>query len=225
MEVKITVPAEHIAVLKLFAASNDMRYYLNGINLEIGRAESRLVATNGYMLGCFRVESEQPEVTAPLTDIIIPNDLLKSIKPSGMVEITIGDLETKDNGKGEQVPVPNSRQITLTYAGVLISGKTIDGVFPTWRNVIPTKVSGKAAQFDPHYIGLLSKAWAILRGNKGARCVGIGHNGGGAALIDLDDACFVGAIMPMKVSAPVSPPDWWADSLRVAADSAAEGLV
>ena len=78
MEIKLTVRAEAIAVLKLFASDKDVRYYLNGINLEIGATESRLVATDGSMLGCFRVESEQPEVDAPLTDIIIPNDLLKA---------------------------------------------------------------------------------------------------------------------------------------------------
>jgi hypothetical protein len=141
-----------------------------------------------------------------------------------MVEITIGDLETKDNGKGEQVPVSQSRPVTLTYAGMSMSGKTIDGEFPKWRNVIPTKVFGKAAQFDPHYIGLLSKAWVILHGNKGHRRVGIGHNGEGTALIDLGNDNFFGIIMPMRLDAPVSPPDWWADSLRIATDSAAAGL-
>jgi DNA polymerase-3 subunit beta len=224
MEVKITVPAEHIAVLKLFAANNDVRYYLNGINLEIGRTESRLVATNGHMLGCFRIESEQPGVYEPLTNVIIPNDLLKAVKDKGRVEITIGPTETEMK-KDEPMPVSQSRPVTLTYAGMSMSGKTIDGEFPKWRNTIPTKVSGEAAQFDPHYIGMLSKAWIIMHGNKGHRCVGIGHNGDGAALIDMDNANFVGLIMPMRLDAPVSPPDWWADSLRVATDSAAEGLV
>ena len=106
MEIKLTVRAEAIAVLKLFASDKDVRYYLNGINLEIGRKETRLVAADGTMLGCFRVESEQPDVDAPLTNIIIPNDLLKPIKPTGLVEITIGELETKDNGKGKRCRTP-----------------------------------------------------------------------------------------------------------------------
>jgi DNA polymerase-3 subunit beta len=227
MEIKLTVRAEIIAVLKLFTSDKDVRYYLNGIALEIGATESRLVATNGSMLGCIRIVSEQPEVAAPLTNIIIPNDLLKSIKPSGMVEITIGDLETKDNGKGEQVPVSNSRPITLTYAGVSISGKTLDGVFPDFRRVIPSKVSGQPAQFDPRFIGTLAKAWSIIHGGKGLHLVGIGFNGTDAALIDLAYEDFTGVIMPLRssaITAPVASPSWCTDSLRVATDSA-EDLV
>jgi hypothetical protein len=223
MEIKIAVPAEYIAALKLFAAEKDLRSYLNGINLEIGAKESRLVASNGHMLGCFRVESEQPDVTTPLGGIIIPNELLKFIKAKGTVEITIGPLETRANGEGEEVSL--SRPVTLTYAGMSVHGKTLNGVFPNWRNTIPAKVTGKPAQFNPVYTGNLAKAYAALHGGKGPLCVGLGFNGDGAALIDLNDANFFGILMPMRLDAPVSPPDWWADSLRIATDSAAEGLV
>lgn len=224
MEIKLTVRAEIIATLKLFAADKDVRYYLNGINLEIGATESRLVATNGHSLGCFRVECKQPEVDAPLADIIIPNELLKAIKPNGLVEITIGALETKDNGKGEEVPVSFSRPVTLTYAGMSMSGKTLDGKFPDWRRVIPSKVSGEPAQFNPAYVGTLAKAHATLHGKKNP-LVSIGFNGKDGALIGLGDENFVGVIMPLRpeaITAPQTPPYWWADSLRVATDSAAD---
>lgn len=226
MEIKLTVRAEIIAVLKLFASDKDVRYYLNGIALEIGATESRLVATNGAMLGCIRIVSEQPEVAAPLTNIIIPNDLLKSIKPSGMVEIAIGDLETKDNGKGEEVPVSNARPVTLTYAGLSMSGKTLDGTFPDFRRVIPSKVSGQPAQFDPRFTGTLAKAWSIIHGGKGPHLVGIGFNGTDGALIDLAYENFVGVIMPMRphaVTTPETPPSWAHDySLQAVAEPAAD---
>ena len=226
MEIKLTVRAEAIAVLKLFAANKDVRYYLNGINLEIGRKETRLVASDGTMLGCFRVESEQPDVDAPLTDVIIPNDLLKPIKPTGLVEIIIGELETKDNGKGEKVPVSNARPVTLTYAGLSMSGKTLDGKFPDFRRVIPSKVSGQPAQFDPRFTGTLAKAWSILHGGKGPHCVGLGFNGNDGALITLADENFVGVIMPLRphaVVTPDTPPSWAHDySLQAVAEPAAD---
>ncbi len=225
MEIKLTVRAEIIAALKLFASDKDVRYCLNGINLEIGAAESRLVASNGHSLGCFRVESKQPEVIAPLGNIIIPNELLKSIKAKGTVEITIGPLETKKNEKGEEVPVSSSRPVTLTYAGVSVSGKTLDGIFPDWRRVIPAKVTGEPAQFNPIYIGNLAKAYIALHGGKGLPLVGIGFNGTDGALIDLADENFVGVLMPVMpnaVATPRTPPYWWTDSLRVATDSAAD---
>ena len=226
MEIKLTVRAEIIAALKLFAADKDVRFYLNGINLEIGATESRLVATNGHSLGCFRIESEQPEVITPLGNIIIPNDLLKPIKAKGMVEIAIGPLETKKDAKGEEVPVSSARPVTLTYAGVSMSGKTLDGIFPDWRRVIPSKVSGEAAQFDPAYIGTLAKAWSILHGGKGPHRVGLGFNGNNGALITLADENFVGVIMPMRphaVTTPETPPSWAHDySLQAVAEPAAD---
>ena len=224
MEIKLTVRAEIIAALKLFAADKDVRFYLNGINLEIGATESRLVATNGHYLGCFRIESEQPEVTTPLGNIIIPNDLLKPIKAKGMVEIAIGPLEIKKDAKGEEVPVSSARPVTLTYAGVSMSGKTLDGIFPDWRRVIPSKVSGEAAQFEPAYIGQLAKVSAALYGKN--KYVGIGFNGNGAALLDFGDENFVGVLMPLRpnaVTAPQTPPSWAHDySLQAAADPVAD---
>lgn len=212
MEIKLTVCAEVIAVLKLFAYNKNVRHYLNGINLEIGRNEARLVASNGAMLGCFRVESEQPDVDAPLTNIIIPNDLLKPIKTTGLVEITIGERETKDNG-----PVSNVRPVTITYAGLSISGKTLDGEFPDFRRVIPSKVSGQPAQFDPRLIATLAKAWSILHGSNSPHCVGIGFNGNDGALITLADENFVGVIMPLHPRAGVPPdaPPSWAHDYRL----------
>jgi len=65
MEIETIVNARIIAALRLFAAEKDVRGYLNGINLEIGPGETRLVATNGAMLGCFRVVSLQPDIKAP----------------------------------------------------------------------------------------------------------------------------------------------------------------
>lgn len=217
MEVKLTVDAKIFAVLKLFTAKKGEHYYMNGINLEIGRKETRLVAANGVMLGCFRVQSEQPNIDAPITDVIIPNELLEHLKPTGLVEIVIGEPKTVNNGKGEY-RMSNARPITLTYNKSTVTGETMHGTFPHFRRLIPPKVSGKTAQFDPRFTGILSKAWSILHGNKGSCLVGLGHNGDDAALIDLKNHNFVGAIMPMNkksVPSPVSAPSWVGDcSLR-----------
>lgn len=216
MEIKLIVPTKIIAILKLFAATKDPRFYLNGINLEVGAKETLLVATDGHRLGCFRVKSEQPAVAAPLTDIIIPNELLKQLKPAkgGAVEITIGEKGT---------PGSSVRPITLSHAGMAMSGETIDGRFPDFRRVIPSTVTGEPAQFNPLYLGTLGKAYTLLHGNK-PPLVGIGYNGAAAALIDLGDEDFVGVLMPLQGGrrplAPSAPPIWWTDSPRSANDPA-----
>ena len=209
----LQVPASYIAVLKLFTGKTGMS--CDGICLEIGRKESRLVASNGVMLGCFRIESEQPDVDAPLTNIIIPNDLLKPFRPVGKVEITIGDPELKGAG-GKKVP-SNARPVTIasTAVSLRVSGTTLDAVYPDYRRVIPDEVSGEPAQFDARYLATLAKAWSILHGAKSAPYVGIGYNGYNAALIDLGVDDFVGAIMPLcGMEPPKSCPSWIRDSLQ-----------
>ena len=204
MEIKLTVPARYIAVLKLFAAEKDMRSYLNGICLEIGRTESRLVAINGHMLGCFRVASDQPDIDNPLTSICIASDLLKHIKPAGDVEFVIGAPVSDTDGR---------REVRITYAELSIFGHTTEAHYPDWRRVIPDKVSGEAAQFNPEYIGRLAKAWACLHG-KGQPFVSVAHSGDSSALIGLGCVDFVGVIMPIRTvnfSIPDTRPDWVSD--------------
>jgi len=203
-EIQLTVPAKYIAVLKLFAAQKDIRQYLNGICLEIGRTESRIVATNGHILGCFRVVSDQPDIDKPLTSICIASDLLKHIKPAGDVEFVIGAPVSDTDGR---------REVRITYAGLSIAGHTTDARYPDWRRVMPQKVSGEAAQFNPEYIGRLAKAWGYLHGKKHS-LVGIGYNGQGCALISLQDSDFIGGIMPITdghVAVPATPPEWFSD--------------
>ena len=201
MQIKLTVPARYIAVLKLFAAEKDMRSYLNGICLEIGRNETRLIATNGHMLGVFRVESDQPDIIDPVKNVIIPNEMLKHIKSKGDVEIVLGDA----------LPNSHARPVTLTFDGLTVSGETVDGHYPDWQSqFINLKPSGIAAQFNAEYIGIMAKAWACLHGKR-SPMVAIAHNGDGPALIGLGDINFCGVIMPMGkhfIAVPDCAPDW-----------------
>lgn len=213
MRVSLTVPASYIAVLKLFTSKTGMS--CDGICLEIGREEARLVATNGAALGCFRLATDQPQITAPLTNIIIHNELLKPIKPVGKVEITIGDPELKEQG-GKKVP-SNARPVTIasTAMSLRVSGTTLDAVYPDYRRAIPDEVSGEPAQFDTRYLAALAKAWSILHGAKRAPRVGIGYNGENAALISLGDDNFAGVLMPVRgVEPPKTCPSWIQDSLQ-----------
>jgi hypothetical protein len=210
MKVSLTVPASYIAVLKLFTSKTGM-LFCNGICLEIGRKEARILATDGAALGCFRLATDQPQLGAPLTTII-PSDLFQSLKQTkGQVEIIIEDVEP--GGVGSETSYP----VTIIYAPMCasISGKTMDIRFPDYRRVIPAEVSGEPAQFDPYYMTVLAKAGSILHGTKNTPRVSIGHNGENAALIDLGVDDFVGAIMPLRgMEPPKTCPSWIQDSLQ-----------
>lgn len=211
-EITLTVPAEYIAVLKLFAPINDVRYYLNGINLEISAQETRLIATDGARIGVFRLQVEQPTVTTPLSDIIIPNDLLKLVKTKGNVTFTLGECAGKED---------NARPVTVACAGGSLVGATINGVFPDYRRVIPATVTGAPHQFDLCLLGDIGKAWRLLHGGKGPCQATIGFNGEGRpALFDLGIRDFVGVIAPLRIfPEPLcAPPSWATDELSSSTD-------
>lgn len=182
----LTVPAAHIAVLKLFAGVNDVRFYLNGIYVEFGPGGTRLAATDGHRLGVF-----QHAATFDKPDCVtIPNNLLAHVKAKGDVEITVT--------LSADPIAPHS--VTVSYGGVTASGKGIDGKFPDWRRVLPTgALSGVAAQFNASYVGDLAKAYKLLHTGARFPTACIRHNGEGGALIDLDHQKFVGVLMPMRI--------------------------
>lgn len=209
----LDIPSKYIAVLKLFAAEKDVRYWLNGICLEIGPEESRLIATNGHRLGCFRLKSSQPTITIPLMEVIIPSDMLSEVKPrESKVSVEIGDLLSPKDDAEESL----ARNVTLRQDGILLAaGKTADRKFPTYRKAIPTQVSGQLAQYDARYLKDLSKIWSLLHGSAKACGAAIGYNGELPALIDMKHDDFTGCILPLRVLAINNFPPWLFDSLEV----------
>lgn len=217
----ITIPAQALAVIRLFAADDkDIRKYLHGVCLELGATESRLVATNGRVMAAWRLHAGVPGLEKPL-GIIIPLPLIEKIKfkKGGTVDILVGDIQTDAQGS-------TSRAITLTYDhDVNVTGETYKGVFPNWRRVIPPGVTGEIAFFDLAYITLLHKAWVLLHGKRLA-AVGMGYNGSGeiSCLVpNLDCPDLLVLVMPMLTRActPVMPaPSWAAEPLPLADDGA-----
>lgn len=200
----ILLPPEYISALKLFCGKNDVRYYLNGILLEIfptqdnGFSEGRLVATDGHRLGMFRLTNLEVNTDTTIS-AIIPLDLLNwKANPNLPIMVTLGPSESGSK----------SRSLSLSQGSTATSGKSIDGMYPDYRRIIPTKkASGEAAQFNPAYIADVGKA-AKLVGNSKSFAT-IGHNGENAALVHFpNNAEFIGVIMPLRGDAPTTAPAW-----------------
>jgi hypothetical protein len=196
---KVVIPAQYIEAIKLFAAKKDMRQYLNNVFLEIHKSDSFLVATNGHILGAFRIKCEQDDVTEPI-DAVIPLDMLKSIKNDGIVEIIVGAPVKEDS---------RSRLITVIANGMTLSGESMDFEYVNWRSVVPKKVSGDVAQFNPEYVSLFGKACTLVCGKKSAAFISIAHNGDRPALVNIGADDFIGLLMPMRsVEVLTAPPVW-----------------
>jgi hypothetical protein len=207
--VTLNVPARYICALKLFAAENDIRQKLNGIVLEIGRENTYLVASDAYVLGCLRLESEQPEIGLSPITVIIPNRLLENIKPKGCVEITLQALVCL--GLVDEEPESCDWPIAFKYDTLEWSGKTMNEKYLDWRQrCFPKEYSGKSCQFHMSDWIRLDKAARLLSGRKRSH-VTVNYNGQKPALVDLDFSDFIGLVSPRlddSNKAVPHPPDW-----------------
>jgi DNA polymerase-3 subunit beta len=106
-------------------AQQDVRYYLNGLLLEIGAGKVRAVATDGHRLALCdeQVESAKEDPV----QIIVPR--------KGVLEL----IRLLDE-KGENAVVQVSRNhIRVELGGLQFTSKLIDGKFPDYTKVIPTE--------------------------------------------------------------------------------------
>jgi DNA polymerase-3 subunit beta len=109
-------------------STEETRYYLNGIyfhTLEVGgQTVLRAVATDGHRLA--RVEIPAPAGSEGMPGIIIPRKAVAEI------------IKLVDDA-GESVGIElSSAKIRLTFGGVVLTSKLIDGTFPDYQRVIPS---------------------------------------------------------------------------------------
>lgn len=106
-------------------AQQDVRYYLNGLLLEIGAGKIRAVATDGHRLALCDEQVETPE--GDIVQIIVPR--------KGVLEL----IRLLDE-KGDNAVVQVSRNhVRVDLGGLQFTSKLIDGKFPDYTKVIPTE--------------------------------------------------------------------------------------
>ena len=104
-------------------AQQDVRYYLNGLMLQISNGDVQAVASDGHRLALFQHQSEENDFS--MEQIILPR--------KGAQEV----LKLLDKVKNDvDVKVAKSH-IKLTIDDVQLNAKLIDGRFPDFKNVLP----------------------------------------------------------------------------------------
>lgn len=105
-------------------AQQDVRYYLNGLLIEIGQGRIRAVATDGHRLALC---DEQAETPAAAVQIIVPR--------KGVMEL----IRLLDD-KGEDALIQVTRNhIRVGLGDLQFTSKLIDGKFPDYSKVIPAE--------------------------------------------------------------------------------------
>lgn len=107
-------------------AQQDVRYYLNGIMMEIMTGSIKAVAADGHRLSLCETAAD---ITKDAYQIIIPRKGVTEIMR--FVSGISGDITIKTDG----------RHIRLEANGMSLTSKLIDGRFPDYNRVIPSSVA------------------------------------------------------------------------------------
>lgn len=209
---KITIDHSIIKALLVFAAKNDLRYYLNSIAIDATRDRVALVATDGHMLMSIAVPAS--DVDNKLTgEYIISRADLEAVKPmkagKHALPITIEITEPAPTPDPDRAGVMIKHNTTYKITGLTsVTNTLVDGKFPDWRRVIPPTLSGEVAHFNLELITRLNDARKAL--SVDWHNVVIHHNGRSAAQVTgLGNESIV-IVMPMRVDSDDKPmiPAW-----------------
>lgn len=163
---KITIDHSIIKALLVFAAKNDLRYYLNSIAIDATRDRVALVATDGHMLMSIAVP--EADVDNKLTgEYIISRADLEAVKPmkagKHALPITIEITEPAPTPDPDQPGVMIKHNTTYKITGLTsVTNTLVDGKFPDWRRVIPATLSGEVAHFNLELMTRLNDARKAL---------------------------------------------------------------
>ena len=109
-------------------AQQDVRYYLNGLLLEVGSGTIRAVATDGHRLATSTTKQDQEQEARK--QVIIPR--------KGVIE-----LQRLLDGEGDIKIGLGSNHIQVKLQSVCFTSKLIDGRFPEYGRVIPSDTSNQ----------------------------------------------------------------------------------
>lgn len=186
---KIQINIAQLQAARQFAATNDVRYYLNGVRVESIKGITRLIATDGAVCAIQTHQGDPSDEWSEATGI--PND-------------ACDDMIKRARARRLDFVAIVSQGEKFEAIGLDMLFKKLEGVFPDYRRIVPFHPSGEVGQFDPAMLARFQKAAKVLKGG----LIWIDHGGenGAAAVRILGIESFLGVLMPVrrkKDSAPL----------------------
>lgn len=164
MEILARVKPKYFAAIHLFAANNDIRYYLNGVRIEPHPEQGAIiVATNGHIMAVVHDPDgycAEPMIVGDVSKQLISacTSRGKTMPPTGlyigsggavvaMGELKSGDIEPFGGG--------------VTFVSRI---SIVDGKYPDWRKVLPAR--REPSTDFPHvaakYLAIFEKAVKVF---------------------------------------------------------------
>jgi len=198
MPISATFDLTLLKAASLCASQDTSRYYLNGVEVQCKENVFTITATDGHRLISFKPPVSFSHAPPMPFNVIIPLDIIKAMKVAK--KAPEGELIIEANGT-----------CAIKYQGRSTIFQPIDGTFPDWNRVVPAKVDGAVAHFNAHYLADFAKINDMYQDEKG-RCLIVGHNGNGPALVHLpigiDNVAVIMPVRHSKEEVPSVAPDW-----------------
>jgi DNA polymerase-3 subunit beta len=132
-------------------AQQDVRYYLNGLLLDLGGARIRAVATDGHRLARSEINIEEP--VKGTRQVIVPRKAVMEL--ARFLEDSQAQVNVALNPNHIRVSLPN----------VVFTSKLIDGRYPDYEKVIPSNMPTRLLVDHEEFRDTLGRA-AILTNDK-----------------------------------------------------------
>lgn len=143
----------------------------------------RITGTNGALMVMY-----QRQAQGNLGTGLVPVEAIKEIKKIKLKYSSEVTLRWEE-----------SDRITILYAGdtIIQHIEHPANAYPKYRQVIPSKISGKTSQFDPDQLRAVKQVFATVTGKDSFH---VYHNGQSAAVIvSTHSEDILGVLMPWKV--------------------------
>lgn len=181
----IIIKPNILKALAELAAKKDIRFYLNGVLIDIRTDELRYVATDGSLMGLYKWEYPEGVKAEKEVQIIVPHDTIKAMK---------ADYYTL------------SSDLTMFVAPdkSTVAVNAIKGIYPNYERVFPatSNITGEEYRYNILLIEKFAKTLKLLAKEHGQKSP-IGFVKGGlkttaGAVIFESIPEFTGVIMPLS---------------------------
>lgn len=160
------LPLNELRAAAIFASTDMTRYILNGVYVQIDKhGQVTLAATDGRR-ACI-IESEA-RVASPceVAAFIVPLRLIKRAIPVRKSQVI--EMRAEPIGEVQLTGTQSARTrytITLSDGETAVSGKSVDGAYPKYAQVLPGKIAAGNTRIAiaPKFLADLSAASKLLK--------------------------------------------------------------
>lgn len=216
---KIQIKTKELDAISKFASKDESRFVLNGVNVELKPNEKPLmVATDGRVLGAIQAEiSQQIGLDANFTmPIKFVNEVIKIAKLKKSDEITIlksrKTIHARIKGFDTFKVVEFRKKVTKKIENKndsFVLSREIDGAFPKWRQVVPSKFTGCTDYcLSPKLLTKIIEAINILCPKNPAMKIKFSDSLSACVATCERPTGFMSVVMPMRFDGEVSIPNY-----------------